>query len=182
MVGLPGDTEEGTLFSAEETVKLKPGLARIYPTVVFPDTQLAEMMRQGNYIPLKEKEALEITEKVYEILYDGNIKIMRVGLKSTDLVKAGEELGGDYHPAFRQLVEGRIALKKILCQIEAAGEKNMEKIRIVSNSEWQAPAVGHKGLNRKFLMNELGIKHIRYEISEELQDMEFIIDKYENKK
>lgn len=181
MIGLPGDTEEGALFSAEETVKLKPGLARIYPTVVFPDTQLADMMKQGSYKPLKEEEALEITEKVYKILYDGNIKIMRVGLKSTDLVKSGEELGGDYHPAFRQLVESRIALKKILRQIEADREKNMENIRIISNSEWQAPAVGHKGSNRKLLMNEMGIKHIRYEISEKLQDMEFVVKKYENK-
>ena len=38
MIGLPGDSPEACIFSAEETVKIKPDIARLYPTVVIEGT------------------------------------------------------------------------------------------------------------------------------------------------
>ncbi|MCQ4638799.1 radical SAM protein, partial [Anaerovorax odorimutans] len=48
--------------------------------------------------------------EMYKILTGAGINIIRVGLKSSDLIKAhGEIEGHTFHPAYRQLVEGAFA-------------------------------------------------------------------------
>ena len=120
MIGLPGDSFESCIMSAEEAVKLKPDLARLYPTIVLDNTPLFRMYESGRYRPLSREEAVRTTAEMYKILDDAGIYIMRVGLKSTDIIGDGGVVnGGTYHPAFRQLVEGRIAREKILPMLEA---------------------------------------------------------------
>lgn len=115
MVGLPGDTLEKDIFSAKETVKIAPQLARLYPTVVLRDTALYDACQSGTYTPLAEAEAVERTKAMYEILDSAGINIIRVGLKSSDIM-AGETA---FHPAFRQLVEGSIARDRLEMQLAA---------------------------------------------------------------
>lgn len=109
MVGLPGDTLEKCIFSARQTVRIAPAIARIYPTVVLRDTVLHDRMLAGLYTPLSEEEAVLRSKAMYEILDDAGINIIRVGLKSSDIM-ASETA---FHPAFRQLVEGRIARERL---------------------------------------------------------------------
>ena len=109
MVGLPGDTLEKCIFSARQTVRIAPAIARIYPTVVLRDTALHDRMLAGLYTPLSEEEAVLRSKAIYEILDDAGINIIRVGLKSSDIM-ASETA---FHPAFRQLVEGRIACERL---------------------------------------------------------------------
>lgn len=116
MIGLPGDSMESCIYSANEAVKLKPDLARLYPTLVLEGTELMDMYKSGAYTPLSREEALARTKAMYQILDDAGIYIMRVGLKSTDIINSenlGEINDGTYHPAFRQLVEGSIARDRI---------------------------------------------------------------------
>lgn len=51
MIGLPGDTMEKCLHSTRETARLRPQLARLYPTIVLDETDLYEEYRQGMYTP-----------------------------------------------------------------------------------------------------------------------------------
>ncbi len=116
MIGLPGDSMAACIYSAKEAVKLNPTLARIYPTLVLEGTELMEMYRNGEYTPLTREDAISRSKAMYEILDAAGIYIMRVGLKSTDIINSvnlGDINSGAYHPAFRQLVEGRIARDKI---------------------------------------------------------------------
>ena len=127
MIGLPGDSLEKCLYSARETVRMKPSIARLYPTIVLQDTALYDMTRAGLYHPLTTPEAVSITKEMYRILAGAGINIIRVGLKSTDLISgSGSEgdqtWGHTYHPAFRQLVEGEIAREDIEAQIRALPE------------------------------------------------------------
>ena len=122
MIGLPGDSLEKCLYSSRETVRMEPSIARLYPTIVLRDTALFDMYKAGLYHPLTTEEAVAITKEMYRILTDAHINIIRVGLKSTDLISgSGEESdqtwGHTYHPAFRQLVEGEIAREDIEAQI-----------------------------------------------------------------
>ena len=116
MIGLPGDSLESCIRSAEETVKLGASMARLYPTVVLRNTSLMTMLEQGAYAPLSQEEAVTRTAAMYRILEEAGITILRVGLKSTDLIGSGDERDAaftGYHPAFRELVEGRIFRDKI---------------------------------------------------------------------
>lgn len=122
MIGLPGDSLERCIYSARETVALSPELARLYPTLVIDGTELYDMYEDGSYEALSKEEALLRTKEMYKILHKAGINIMRVGLKSTDII-GGSDLsainGGTYHPAFRQLVEGEIAYEALKEQLDA---------------------------------------------------------------
>ena len=45
-----------------------------------------DMYRQGIYTPLSLEDAVETTKEMYKILTDAGIKMLRVGLKSSDLI------------------------------------------------------------------------------------------------
>lgn len=125
MIGLPGDSLESCIYSARETAALSPELARLYPTLVIDGTELYDMYEDGSYEALSKEEALLRTKEMYKILHKAGINIMRVGLKSTDII-GGSDLsainGGTYHPAFRQLVEGEIAYEMLKEQLDALME------------------------------------------------------------
>ena len=65
MIGLPGDTCELDLYSARETVAISPSIARLYPTVVIPDTELHKMFLQGRYCPMQQEDAIIRTAAMY---------------------------------------------------------------------------------------------------------------------
>ena len=112
---------EKCIYSAKEAVSLSPEIARLYPVVILEDTELAEMFRDGRYSPFSHDESVQITAEMYKILQGAGINIIRVGLKSTDVITTESSLGSTYHPSFRQLVEGRIAMERILKELSALG-------------------------------------------------------------
>lgn len=123
MIGLPGDSFESCIMSATEAAALKPDLARLYPTIILDDTELYNMYTRGEYTPLSREEAIERTKEMYKILDTNGVNIMRVGLKSTEIIGEGGAInGGTYHPAFRQLVESAITREKIEPQLKAISE------------------------------------------------------------
>ena len=160
MVGLPNDTRETCLFSARETVRMKPDLARIYPTLVLEGTELMDMYDSGEYIPLSREEAIYRTKSIYEILDKEGITIMRVGLKSTDVINSehlGELNQGTYHPAFRQLVEGRIARERADKLIEEAlisRKGAVSGLTLASSPSWLSNLIGHNGDNRDYFLEK----------------------------
>lgn len=192
MIGLPGDSFESCIMSAEEAVKLKPDLARLYPTIVLDNTPLFRMYESGRYRPLSREEAVRTTAEMYKILDDAGIYIMRVGLKSTDIIGDGGAVnGGTYHPAFRQLVEGRIAREKILPMLEAVGnEKGPElmektgprrtprpsprrKVDVYANPESFSNMIGNSGENRKYFEEKFPQLNLKYGTDETLEKGEF---------
>ncbi|NLF47424.1 MAG: radical SAM protein [Clostridiales bacterium] len=175
MIGLPGDTMAKAINSAKKTVLLKPDIARLYPTVVFQGTRLAEMKKEGSYCPLTENQAVEITKEMYKILDAAGIKIIRVGLKSTDLVNPQNDLCGNYHPAFRQLVEGAIAREKMEELIRAHGKKE-RSFCFTSNKKSFSGMIGHKGCNRDYFQKKYPSLTFSYIEDEMLPDRTYKIN------
>ena len=149
MIGLPGDTDGTAEYSARETVKIDPALARLYPTVTIMGTELYSMMERGEYSPLSLENAVHRTCIMYEILEDAGINIIRVGLKASEIME--QEIG--FHPAFRNLVESELARKRIEAQLEelgAAGAARPEAVTVFANSRSFGNIYGHKGANREY--------------------------------
>jgi len=174
MLGLPGDTLEKDLFSARELVKIGPSIARLYPTIVIKDTQLYEMYLKGDYRPLTQKEAVHITKEMYKIIFNAGINIIRVGLKSTDVINdsdLGAIAGGTFHPAFRQLVEGEIAKDMLECQLMEFLSRNeetcskSESVKTVyfsSRNESFSNMVGNSKINKKYFADRFPCVKIEY--------------------
>ena len=171
MVGLPGDSPENCIFSAKETVKLAPDIARIYPTVVIKDTELYDMMRRGEYSPLPLEEAVLRSKIIYEILDKAGINIIRVGLKSSEIME--DEIG--FHPAFRQLVESMIAREKIESIIASLPENNApQAIDIYANSHSYGNIFGHKAMNRRYFSEKYPHLRIKGKVDNELRDNRYL--------
>ena len=102
------------------------------------------MYRRGEYAPLSRAEAVSRTKSMYRILADAGITIMRVGLKSTDIIGEGGAInGGTYHPAFRQLVEGEIIkedLEPLLQNIHSDSVNHLHCL--AGNQSPSAPTAG----------------------------------------
>lgn len=179
MIGLPGDSLDTCIYSAKEAVKLKPSLTRLYPTIVIDDTELLEMYRRGEYQPLSREEAISRTTAMYKILDDAGITIMRVGLKSTDIIGEGGAInGGTYHPAFRQLVESRIARDKIEPQLDRIANECIgarTKVDIFSSPEWFSNAIGNNSENRKYFEEKYPELSIKFRVDEHLESAEFTV-------
>ena len=178
MIGLPGDSYESCVFSAEETVKIAPSIARLYPTVIIRDTALCDMYRRGSYMPLSEEEAVFRTGKMYRILDSAGIRIIRVGLKSSDIITDKDAAcGGTFHPAFRQLVEGDLARQKLEAQLAALSlnENHRTKADFFSNSKSFSNMVGHQGRNKKYFLEKYPHLNILYKVNNQLQDNQFQI-------
>ena len=179
MIGLPGDSLESCIYSARETAKLMPDLARLYPTLVLDGTELMEMYRSGDYSPLSRDEAVLRTKMMYEILTDAGIYVMRVGLKSTDIINSenlGEINSGTYHPAFRQLVEGEIAKDRIE---KLLSDYLNDKINITIKCapSWVSNAAGHKGINREYFAKKFPNLSLFFEPDDSLKPAQFLITK-----
>ncbi|MBO4234987.1 MAG: radical SAM protein [Firmicutes bacterium] len=157
MIGLPGDSYKSCVYSAEETIKLKPSLARLYPTLVLPGTKLYDMYERGEYTPLTREEAVMRTATMYRLMMAAGIYIMRVGLKSTDVINSerlGEINSGTYHPAFRQLVEDYIAREKISSMLNQLSGTKHKKYIVKAAPSWASSLSGHNGENKAFFNKE----------------------------
>lgn len=172
MAGLPGDSRESCIYSARETAKIKPELARIYPTLIIDDTELLEMYRRGEYTPLSLEEAVSISKEMYLILEEAGINIMRVGLKSTDIINEKGALTGDtFHPAFRQLVEGEIARDRIEKQLKESDTD----ITVISSPRDVSNAVGHNGCNRKYFKEKYNNLNMHFKSDDSVENGQYIV-------
>ena len=198
MVGLPGDTLEKDVYSAMETVKVAPKLARIYPTIVIEDTALYDLYKAGRYKPLSVEEAVVRSCEIYKILYNADIKIMRVGLKSSPSINEGGDIAGDtFHPAFRQLVEGRLMrqiAEKLICEFmertqSEAGETDGSSLnnkvtepdesslnhgkvkgKLYTSPKWFSNLVGNGKENKIYLGRRFPKLDLRYQVDECLDE------------
>ncbi len=169
MIGLPGDTLEKDIFSAKELIKIGPSIARLYPTIVIKDTPLYKMYLNGAYRPLPQEEAVHITKEMYKIISAAGINIIRVGLKSTDVINdssLGAIAGGTFHPAFRQLVEGEIAKDMLESQLIEFLSKNEEisskTVYFSSRNESYSNMVGNRKINKKYFADRFPCVKIEY--------------------
>lgn len=113
MTGLYKDTDEKALETANKIIDIKPDTLRIYPTVVLKGTYLAKLYEKGEYQPLNADESAELVAKLVPMFERAGIKIIRMGLHSSEDIKKNMVAGG-FHDSFGELVKSRIMVNKIL--------------------------------------------------------------------
>ena len=108
MSGLPGRPPDTDRETAARLAALRPDTMRIYPTVALRGTPLDGMVRSGAYIPPTLEETVALcAELLLFFEEERDIPVIRLGLHaSPDLEQ--NRVAGPWHPAFRELCEGRI--------------------------------------------------------------------------
>lgn len=155
MLGLPGDTEEKILKTARDIISLKPDCVRIYPTLVVEDTALCDMYEKNYYLPLELDDTVRYLSILIPMFERENIEIIRVGLQTTDEINVNT-VRGPYHPALRELAEGRIIRNAVEKFILNNAVKNTAQI--LCNPSRVSEVVGHKKANTFYFLEKYNIK------------------------
>ncbi|MCH5186365.1 MAG: radical SAM protein, partial [Oscillospiraceae bacterium] len=158
MTGLPGDTPQKSLETAEKIASLRPDFVRIYPTLVVKDTRLEELYAKGMYKPQSVDEAVALCAGIKKIFDGEKIKIIRISLVTTDEISPGGSLAaGPFHPAFGELVDNEIYYEKMIGLLSEKDDKKREYVFAV-NPKDVSKAAGHKRRNTGRIYERLGLK------------------------
>ena len=149
MTGLYGSEDFDSIETAEKIIAMKPDTIRIYPTVVLENSKLCSLMRAGIFKPKGVEETVALCSKLIPMFENAGIKIIRVGLHSGGGVEENM-VGGAYHPALRELCEGRIYRDKAEKILK---EKNKGEYTIYVGKGCVSKMTGQKRCNLDYLEN-----------------------------
>ena len=157
MVGLPSSTVEDEIMTAEKICSLGANGARVYPTVVFPDTELDRMKESGIYRPMDTEEAVLRTSEVLSVFAEQNVPVIRIGLCSNETLSDGR-YSENYHPSVGELSLNRMYLKKMRSLLKDTAVKapvfNVARGKI-------SQAVGQKRINTETLKREFSLTDVK---------------------
>lgn len=131
MTGLYGSNDEKDRYTAQQIADLQPDTVRIYPTIVMKGTELAELYRQGKYIPQTLETAVPLCAELLQFFEEQHIRVIRLGLHDSDSLKENM-LAGAYHPSFRELCESRVMFENAVEMLTEYGISNGEVVFCVS--------------------------------------------------
>ena len=152
MTGMYGSDAETDIFTGREIAELMPDTVRIYPTVVLGETALEMLYKDGDYLPPSLEKSVEVCAKLYRIFEENKIKIIRMGLQSTDIIcEKGNIVAGAYHSAFGELVLSRLLRDEMEEKVKS-GERKIE----VPAKKLSA-AIGQKRANITYFKEKYGI-------------------------
>ncbi len=161
MIGLPASSVDTEIATAELICRAGADGARVYPTVVFYDTELAAMTDRGEYVPLDTEQAVLRTAAVLDVFDRRGVPCIRVGLcASENLSDEDKVLGGANHSAIGELAMGELYFRRICREIEEQGFSGGELTIFVAEGNI-SKAVGQKKKNKSRICEKYGIRRIK---------------------
>jgi histone acetyltransferase (RNA polymerase elongator complex component) len=176
--GLPGDTFETSLASAETAASFLPSGVRIYPAIVLEQTALADLYRSGEYQPLKMEDAVDLCARMTELFNKKSIPVIKTGLHPFSETKCASIIAGPYHPAFGFFVKARIRRNELALKardfiaLNLGTERPVLGLPAVNAEEY----IGHRKENIEWLETNFGLKITDYRIHEDISCPTFFID------
>lgn len=150
MPGLYQSTAEDERHTMEQVFAIKPETLRIYPVVILKGTRLAELYETGEYIPVSFEAIVSLTAEYLSRCMKEGIRVIKCGLHASEFVER-DMVGGFYHPAFREICEGRI-YRGLMEQTFA--EKKTEACTFAVHPGCVSKAVGHQKANTEYFRKQ----------------------------
>lgn len=164
MTGLYKSDAGKDMLTAQKIILLKPDTVRIYPVCVLKNTHLARLYNEGEYELSPFDDMVNLCADLLLAFESAGIRVIKCGLHASNGVE-DELVAGYYHPAFRDLCEGRIyrnAMDKDIlgsqdkrfvfavndrCMSKARGQKN-ENIKYFEKRGISVSLVSDKTINK----------------------------------
>lgn len=182
MIGLPASSVESELLTAREIISAGADGARVYPTVVFYDTELAAMTERGAYLPLEGEEAVERTKNVLSLFEASGVPCIRVGLQSSENLSDDScVMAGANHSAIGELAMGELYFERICEALDRAGYRGGELTVWVSKGN-VSKAVGQKKRNKQRICQKYAFNRIKVLEKSELLGYNIILEHNANPK
>ncbi len=174
MIGLPGSTLENEIKTAQFIINSGAMGARIYPTVVFKETELCNMTKLGMYVPLALDDAIERSVTVLKMFNDARINVIRIGLCASENLSDDEKYyAGPNHPSLGEMVEAELYYREIKRLITYPSNKVLY-ISVAKGA--LSKAIGNKKCNKMRIIREYGFSDIKFKEDETLNGYEIKID------
>ena len=171
MTCLPGSEYEDDVMTAKAIASMCDG-ARIYPTVVFCDTELCEMAKRGEYAVPSEDELIRRTVGALREFARANIPVIRIGLQSSDGVLNEDNVySKTYHPAIGEICYSMI-FRELFDEKMTPGARDVV-IRVGEREV--SKATGQRGANKKYLIEKYGLDSIKITGDASLSGFDFEI-------
>lgn len=184
MIGLPGSSLEDEIETANFIVNSGAKYARIYPTVVFKETELCSQAMNGEYSPLSLSEAVTRSAKVLQVFLDNNVEVIRIGLCSSENLSSDETyFAGPNHVAIGELVKSQIYLEKIIEKTKDVTVTSDDVLKIYVAKGCLSKAIGQKKNNKFLLTQTLKTENIVFCETDKLSEYEVsVVVEGKNKK
>jgi len=128
MVGLPKDTDDTAMETAEHIAALSPAFVRIYPLIVLKGSLVHKWYRKGQYNPLSLSHCITLVKNIFHVFNKKNIPVIRMGLQASEFLQDKDSMAaGPWHPAFGHLVFSEMFFDKV--------EDCLEKVSIPPGQE-----------------------------------------------
>ena len=179
MIGLPGSDIGKEISTAGEIASLCDG-ARIYPTVVFSDTELCEMMKSGEYIPLSLDDAVIRSEAALNVFINAGIQVLRLGLCASDNLSDPEKaVAGAGHSALGELVYGEHYMR-IMREYISKNQLCLSGKRVIIHapSSEVSKVSGQRKKNKQRLISEYGAADVKIIADDSLSEYEIRIEAF----
>ena len=161
MIGLPHSDAQKETVTARAICELGADGARVYPTVVFAQTELADMTERGEYAPLSLDEAVVRTKSVLDIFDRYGVPCIRVGLcASENLADASKAIAGATHSAIGELAMNELYLERICNALDEKGIRGGGVIVYVARGA-TSKAVGHNRKNKVKICQKYDLEYLK---------------------
>ena len=159
MIGLPGSSVQTEIATAKEVVKLAPKELRIYPVYVISPSELYDMYLRGEYVPLEFNEAVERTYEVLKVINTTDIKVIRLGLQSTDeICSKNENIVGPVCDNFAEYVFARAVRNKIVETLNSEKlYQGINALEVIVPKRYISLVVGPKKVNKIYFKENFNI-------------------------
>ena len=176
MIGLPKSTVEDEIHTAELICKAHADGARVYPTVVFAETELADMMKSGAYLPLDTSEAVTRTKNVLDVFDFYSVPCIRVGLcASENLRDATLAIAGATHSAIGEMAMSELFYERICKELDKRKISGGSLIIYVPRGA-TSKAIGQKKINKEKICRKYSLESLKVLEKNELLEYNIILE------
>ncbi len=171
MIGLPGDTTEKSMTTAQKFVALGAHDVRIYPTLVIKGTPLEKLFHSGKFSPLMLEDAVDRTAAIIPVFENAGVNVIRVGLHPSEgLMDKSDLIAGPFHVSFKELVLTKLWHDQL---------KNITKTQHQDLTVFIPPgelnyAIGYGASNKKNLLEKF--RRVRFKIDSQLTNRNYHVD------
>ena len=176
MIGLPSSTIEDEIKTARFIVSSGASETRIYPTVVFRDTELCESTLMGEYVPLSQEEAVSRSAEVFKIFVEAGVRVLRIGLcDSENLHSEDTYFAGPNDAALGELVINRYYSNLLDDKLKDIKFENNAELLIYAPKGHTSKIIGQHKKNKIRLLKEYGFSKVKIIESDMVMDYDVFL-------
>lgn len=171
MIGLPGDSPQKSMATAQKIIALGAKETRIYPCLVINDTELAREYANGLFTPYDLEIAIRLSAELVLMFEKAEVKVIRLGLHRSEELQAGAMIAGPYHNSFKELV-----MTEIWNRIFVSGmnEIHSESIHLYVKPSELNFAVGYEAKNKNMLLNKF--RQVKFSVDTNIVGRDFYVN------